>query len=103
MRETTILSRLFCETNPVPGQGQRRLRAWVRLAAGGRYNRRSGRIIGPAYAAGATHISRIGGRVAVAPDVHEVNLAEPLCYLLKGVDDATAAALARHAGNVAGA
>lgn len=85
MRETTILSRLFGETDPVPGQGQRRLRAWVRLAAG------------------AVHTSRIGGRVAVAPDVHEVNLAEPLCYLLNGVDDATAVALARHAGNVAGA
>jgi hypothetical protein len=31
----------------------RRLRAWARLAAGGRYNRRSGSVEGPAYAKGA--------------------------------------------------
>jgi hypothetical protein len=35
----------------------RRLRAWVRLAAGGRYNRRSGRVEGPAYAKGAVDIA----------------------------------------------
>jgi hypothetical protein len=68
----------------------RRLRAWVRLAAGGRYQRRSGRIIGPAYAAGAVHTARIGGLVMVAPGVHEVNLAEALGYLLKGADKKTA-------------
>ncbi len=68
----------------------RRLRAWVRLAAGGRYHRRSGRIVGAAYAAGAVHTARIGGRVAVAPGVHEANLAEALGYLLKGADKQTA-------------
>jgi hypothetical protein len=81
----------------VPGAAgpgfMRRLRAWVRIAAGGRYNRRSGRIEGPAYAAGAVDTGRIGGRVTVAPAVHEANLAEALGYLLKGADDATAAAL----------
>ena len=64
----------------------RRLRAWARLAAGGRYHRRSGRITGPVYAAGAVNTRRIGGRVAAARAVHEVNLAEALGYLLKGAD-----------------
>jgi hypothetical protein len=71
----------------------RRLRAWVRLAAGGRYNRRCGRIEGPAYVSSAVDTGRIGGRVAVSPGVHAVNLAGALGYLLKGADDATAAAL----------
>lgn len=73
------------------GQGfMRRLRAWVRLAAGGRYHRRSGRIVGPAYAKGAVDTRRVGGRVEVARDLHEVNLAEALGYLLKGADKITA-------------
>jgi hypothetical protein len=70
-----------------------RLRAWVRLAAGGCYNRRTGRIAGPAYGAGAVNTRRIGGRVTVAQAVHDANLAEALAYMLKGADDATAAAL----------
>ena len=76
------------------GRGfMRRMRAWVRLAAGARYNRRSGRIEGRAYVAGAVNTRRIGGRVAVARAVHEVNLVEALGYLLKCADNATAAAL----------
>jgi len=68
----------------------RRLRAWVRLAAGGRYNRRSGRVEGPAYAKGAVDTRRIGGRVEVPQDVHDANLAEVLGYVLKGADKQTA-------------
>lgn len=68
----------------------RRLRAWARLAAGGRYNRRSGRVEGPAYAKGAVDTRRIGGRVAVPQDVHDANLAEVLGYVLKGADKQTA-------------
>ena len=68
----------------------RRLRAWARLAAGGRYNRRSGRIEGPAYVAGAVDTRRIGGKLAVAPGVHHVNLAEALGYVLKGANKQTA-------------
>lgn len=68
----------------------RRLRAWVRLAAGGRQHRRRGRIDGPAYARGAVNTRRIGGRLAVPQDVHDANLAEVLGYLLKGADKQTA-------------
>jgi hypothetical protein len=68
----------------------RRFRAWVRLAAGGCYNRRTGRIAGPAYGAGAVNTRRIGGRVTVAQAVHDANLAEALGYVLKGADKQTA-------------
>ncbi|WP_353200507.1 hypothetical protein [Sandarakinorhabdus sp.] len=71
----------------------RRLRGWARLAAGGRIDRRRGRIDGPAYVAGAVNTRRIGGRLVVAQGVHEANLAAALGYLLKGADEATAAAL----------
>jgi hypothetical protein len=63
-----------------------RLRAWVRIAAGGRYHRKSGRVVGPVYVKGAVFTRRIGGKLAVAPGVHAVNLAEALGYLLKGAD-----------------
>ena len=73
----------------------------ARLAAGGRIvrrkkrlrggiKRRSVRIEGPAYMAGAVDTRRIGGRLVVARAVHEVNLAEALGYLLKGADRKTA-------------
>jgi len=68
----------------------RRLRVWVRLAAGGRYHRRTGRIEGWGYMVGAVNTRRIGGRMAVSRDVHAVNLAEALGYLLKGADKITA-------------
>ncbi len=72
----------------------KRLPAWVRLAAGGRFNRRTRRVVGPAYVKGAVLTRRIGGKLAVAPGVYRVNLALAVDYLLKGADDATAAALA---------
>ncbi|MFN3371036.1 MAG: hypothetical protein ACK4Z0_05865 [Sphingomonadaceae bacterium] len=68
----------------------RRLRAWARLAAGGRYNRRSGHIEGSPYAAGAVLTRRIGGRLAVEPGVRRANLAKVLAYVLKGVDEQAA-------------
>lgn len=79
---------------PAAGSGLlRRLPAWARLAAGGRYNRRRERVEGPAYSKGAVTTRRIGGRVSVPQAVHDANLVGTLGYLLKGADDATAAAL----------
>jgi hypothetical protein len=71
----------------------RRLPSWARLAAGGRLERRTGRIIGPAYVRGAVNTRRIGGTLAARSDVHAANLAGTLAYVLKGVDDDAAAVL----------
>ncbi len=71
----------------------RRLKAWARLAAGARYNRRTRRIAGAPYTKGATNTRRIGGKAQVAPAVYSGNLAATLVYLLKGVDAETAGAL----------
>ncbi len=55
-----------------------------------------GRVVGPAYVAGAVLTRRIGGKLAAAPDAQPINLAEALRFLLKGADDAIAAALGLH-------
>lgn len=77
----------------VPAAGAatlRRLRAWARLAAGGRFNKRTGRIEGPAYVADAVDTRRIGGRLSVGRELHAVNQAMVLAYLLKGTNKQTA-------------
>jgi len=79
------------------GKGfMRRLQAWARLAAGGRYSRRRGRIEGRAYVTGAVDTGRIGGRLGLSGPVHLRNLAATVCYLLKGGELETVKAALAH-------
>lgn len=64
----------------------RRTTAWARLAAGGRYNRSTGRIEGVPYVAGAVRTLTLGGNQNVTPDVRDANIAGTLEYVAKGAN-----------------